>query len=98
MNLPKKWLVVLFAVVLIGSLFADKIIGFYIDLLWFDQYGFVSVIWTMLGAQFGFGLLFGGLFFLVTFGVLRRIYNRTSHLPILLSEQARRDMPLTRQV
>ncbi|MCH8209066.1 MAG: UPF0182 family protein, partial [Nitrospinae bacterium] len=94
MKPPKKWLVVLFAVVLIGSLFADKIIGFYIDLLWFDQYGFVSVIWTMLGAQFGFGLLFSGIFFLVTFGVLRLVYNRSSHLPILLSEETRRDMPL----
>ena len=66
MNRPKKWLVILLAAVLIGAMFADKLIAFYIDLLWFSQYGFMSVIITVLGAQFSFGILFGGLFFLVT--------------------------------
>lgn len=94
MNRPKKWLVILLATVLIGALFADKFITFYIDLLWFSQYNFLSVIITVLGAQFSFGFLFGGLFFLFTWGILSRIYGKTSHLPVVLSEEARRDMPL----
>ncbi|NIR57883.1 MAG: hypothetical protein GWM98_29760, partial [Nitrospinaceae bacterium] len=49
----RKWLLVLVAVVFVGSLFGDKLITFYIDWLWFDSLGFVQVLWTLLGAQFG---------------------------------------------
>ena len=94
MNRPKKWLVVLLATIMIGALFTDKLISFYIDVLWFSQYGFKSVILTVLGAEFSFGILFGGLFFIFTWGILSRVYGKTSHLPVVLSEEARRDMPL----
>ncbi len=94
METIKKWLFVLAAVVFIGSLFADKILSFYIDWLWFESHGFTSVLWTVLVSQIGFGLLTGVLFFLFTFGFLNQVYKKTSHLPILLSDQVRREVPL----
>lgn len=90
----KKWLFILAAVVFAGSLFADKILSFYIDWLWFESHGFTSVLWTVLLSQFGFGLLTGTLFFLLTYGFLYRVLKKTSHLPILLSDQVRREVPL----
>ena len=93
MDTIKKWLFILAGVVVIGSLFADKIIVFYIDLLWFEHLGFESVLWTTVGAQLGLGLLIAVLFFAVTYFILRFIYNKTSHLPILLSDQVKRELP-----
>jgi uncharacterized protein len=90
----KKWLFILAAVVFAGSLFADKILSFYIDWLWFESHGITSVLWTVLMSQFGFGLLTGVLFFLLTYSFLNRILKKTSHLPILLSDQVRREVPL----
>ena len=90
----KKWLFILAAVIFVGSIFADKIISFYIDWLWFKNHGIASVLWTVLISLFGLGFLFGGLFFIITYGFLIRIYRKTSHLPILLSEQLRREIPL----
>ncbi len=89
----KKWLFILAGVVVIGSLFADKILVFYIDLLWFENLGFESVLWTTVGAQLGLGLLMAVLFFVSTYFILRSIYTRTSHLPILLSDQVKRELP-----
>jgi uncharacterized protein len=94
MEKMKKWLFILAAVVFAGSLFADKILSFYIDWLWFESHGFTSVLWTVLLSQFGFGLLTGTLFFLLTYGFLNRVLKKTSHLPILLSDQVRREVPL----
>ena len=94
MEKMKKWLFILAAVVFGGSLFADKILSFYIDWLWFESHGIASVLWTVLISQFGFGLLVGVLFFLLTFGFLNRVHKKTSHLPILLSDQVRREVPL----
>jgi uncharacterized membrane protein (UPF0182 family) len=94
METIKKWLFILAAVVFAGSLFADKILSFYIDWLWFESHGFTSVLWTVLVSQVGFGLLTGVLFFLLTFGFLNQVYKKTSHLPILLSDQVRREVPL----
>ena len=94
MNPPKKWLVVLLALVLIGAAFAEKIIGFYIDLLWFGKYGLIDVIWTVLKAQFGFAFLLGGIFFVLTFGLLWFVYKQSAHLPVVLSDNMRREMPL----
>ncbi|MBC8288028.1 MAG: UPF0182 family protein [Nitrospinae bacterium] len=94
MQTIKKWLFILVAVVFIGSLFADKILSFYIDWLWFESHGFTSVLWTVLGSQVGFGLLTGVLFFLLTFGFLSHVYRKTSHLPILLSDQVRQEVPV----
>ena len=94
MEKMKKWLFILLAVVIGGSLFADKILSFYIDWLWFESHGIASVLWTVLISQFGFGLLVGVLFFLLTFGFLNRVHKKTSHLPILLSDQVRREVPL----
>jgi uncharacterized membrane protein (UPF0182 family) len=94
MEKMKKWLFILLAVVFGGSLFADKILSFYIDWLWFESHGIASVLWTVLISQFGFGLLVGVLFFLLTFGFLNRVHKKTSHLPILLSDQVRREVPL----
>ncbi len=90
----KKWLFILAAVIFVGSIFADKIISFYIDWLWFKNHGIASVLWTVLISQFGLGFLFGGLFFIITYGFLISIYRKTSHLPILLSDQVRREIPL----
>jgi uncharacterized protein len=94
METIKKWLFILAAVVFAGSIFADKILSFYIDWLWFESHGFSSVLWTVLVSQVGFGLLTGVLFFLLTFGFLSQVYKKTSHLPILLSDQVRREVPL----
>lgn len=94
METLKKWLFILAAVAFVGSLFADKILSFYIDWLWFESHGFTSVLLTVLVSQIGFGLLTGVLFFLFTFGFLNQVYKKTSHLPILLSDQVRREVPL----
>ncbi|MBT3414670.1 MAG: COG1615 family transporter, partial [Nitrospina sp.] len=64
MEKMKKGLFLFAAVVFVGSLFADKILSFYIDLLWFESHGIASVLWTMLVSQVGFGMLVGVLFFL----------------------------------
>ena len=80
----KKWLFILAAVIFVGSMFADKIISFYIDLLWFKNHGIASVLWTVVISQFGFGFLVGVLFFIITYGFLISVYRKTSHLPILL--------------
>ena len=94
MQALKKWLFVFAAVVFVGSIFADKILSFYVDWLWFESHGIASVLWTVLISQFGLGFLVAILFFLVTYGFLIRIYKKTSHLPILLSDQVRREIPL----
>ncbi len=94
MNLNRKWLFILAGIVIVGSMFAERILGFYFDLLWFENLGFQSVLWTVLGSQLGFGLLVGVAFFLLTFGAIRSAFNKTSHLPVLLSDAARREVPL----
>ena len=94
MQALKKWLFIFAAVVFVGSMFADKILSFYVDWLWFENHGIASVLWTVLVSQFGLGFLVGILFFLATYGFLIRIYKKTSHLPILLSDQVRREIPL----
>ena len=94
MQALKKWLFISAAVVFVGSMFADKILSFYVDWLWFENHGIASVLWTVLVSQFGLGFLVGILFFLVTYGFLIQIYKKTSHLPILLSDQVRREIPL----
>ncbi len=72
---------------------ADQIISFYIDLLWFEAYGFLSVIWTMLSAQLGLGLVAGSAFFILTYGTLKSTYKKSAHLPVILSDRVRRDAP-----
>jgi hypothetical protein len=94
METIKKWLFISAAVVFAGSIFADKIISFYIDWLWFESHGITSVLWTVLISQFGFGLLTGISFFILTYGFLNRVFKKTSHLPVLLSDQVRRDVPI----
>jgi uncharacterized membrane protein (UPF0182 family) len=89
----KKWLFILAGVVVIGSMFADRILMFYVDLLWFENLGLDSVLWTTVGAQLGLGLLMAALFFVFTYFILRSIYTKTSHLPILLSDQVKRELP-----
>ena len=94
MEIIKKWLFILAAVVFAGSLFADKILSFYVDWMWFESHGFTSVLWTVLVSQVGFGVLTATLFFLLTFGFLSQVYRKTSHLPILLSDQVRQEVPV----
>lgn len=94
MNALKKWLFILAAILFVGSIFADKILSFYIDLLWFESHEYGSVLWTVLISQFGLGSLVAVLFFVTTYGFLNRVYKKTSHLPILLSDQVRREVPL----
>ena len=90
----KKWLFILAAVVFVGSMFADKILSFYIDWLWFESHEITSVLWTVVISQFGMGFTIAVLFFAATYGFLIRVYKKTSHLPILLSDQVRREVPL----
>ena len=90
----KKWLFILATVIFIGSMFADKILSFYIDWLWFENHNIADVLWTVLISQLGLGSLTGILFFGITYGFLSRLFKKTSHLPILLSEQVRRELPL----
>ncbi|HIJ50115.1 MAG TPA: COG1615 family transporter [Nitrospinae bacterium] len=90
----KKWLFILAAVVFVGSMFADKILSFYVDWLWFESHDITSVLWTVLISQFGMGFTIAILFFAATYGFLIRVYKKTSHLPILLSDQVRREVPL----
>jgi len=80
-------------VVVIGSVFADKIIALYVDWLWFEKHGIDSVLWTIFGSQVGFGLLAGSLFFVGTYFILNSVYKKTSHLPVQLSDQVRRELP-----
>jgi len=94
MEALKKWLFILAAVIFVGSMFADKILSFYIDWLWFESHGIASVLWTVLISQFGMGFVVAIVFFAATYGFLIRVYNKTSHLPILLSDQVRREIPL----
>lgn len=89
----KRWLLVLSGIVLGAVLFTDKIVDFYIDWLWFREHGFQSVMLTTVTAQLLSGLLFGGLLFVVTFGILSLVYRQTSHLPVVLSERVRREAP-----
>ncbi|MFQ5444181.1 MAG: UPF0182 family protein, partial [Nitrospinales bacterium] len=94
MKKGQKWIAILAGVVILGSMFADRLVGFYTDWLWFGKYGYKSVLLTILGAQFGFGLLVGGLFFLFTYVILKLTYRETSHLPVVLSDQIRREVPI----
>ena len=48
MQALKKWLFIFAAVVFVGSMFADKILSFYVDWLWFENHGIASVLWTVL--------------------------------------------------
>ncbi|HJN99900.1 MAG TPA: hypothetical protein QGF86_03450, partial [Nitrospinaceae bacterium] len=66
MNMQRKWLFILLGIVTVGSMFAEKIIGFYFDWIWFAHHEFDSVFWTIIFSQWGFGLVAGVLFFTFT--------------------------------
>ena len=76
MQNQRKLLFILGAIVLLGIIFAQKIVGIYVDWLWFETYGFESVLFTMLGAQLSFGLAFGGFFFMITYLALKMAYRK----------------------
>ena len=94
MKAQKKLLIILGAFVVVTFIFAQKIVGFYVDWLWFETYGFESAFFTVIGAQLVFGLVFGGVFFLVTHLALKMTYQDTEHLPVLLAEEVRREVPI----
>ena len=94
MNIQRKWLFILLGIVTVGSMFAEKIIGFYFDWIWFAHHEFDSVFWTILFSQWGFGLVAGVLFFTFTCFPLKRMYDHSSHIPVLLSDSVRRELPL----
>ena len=94
MNLQKKWLFILFGIVVIGSIFAEKIVKFYFDWIWFTNHQIDSVFWTIILSQWGFGLATGVFFFIFTCFPLKRIFDRSSHMPVLLSDTVRRELPL----
>ena len=94
MNLQKKWLIILAGTVIIGSMFAEKIISFYFDWIWFNSHEVGSVFWTVVFSQWGFGLGCGVLFFAFTCVPLKRTHDRTAHIPVLLSDQIRQELPL----
>lgn len=93
MKFRKNAILILGAAVIVGAMFAGKIVEFYFDLLWFRTQGLESALWTIVGSQLGFGALAGGSFFLLTYGFLGSAYRKTQHLPIALAEEFRRDMP-----
>jgi uncharacterized protein len=94
MNLQKKWLFILFGIIVIGSIFAEKIVKFYFDWIWFANHQVDSVFWTIILSQWGFGLATGLFFFIFTFFPLKRIFDRSSHMPVVLSDTVRRELPL----
>ncbi|SVB81254.1 uncharacterized protein METZ01_LOCUS234108, partial [marine metagenome] len=55
MNLQRKWLFILLGIVVVGLMFAEKIIKFYFDWIWFANYQIDSVFWTIILSQWGFG-------------------------------------------
>lgn len=57
-----------FVILLIAS---GAIARFYTDVLWFQEVGFSSVLWTTLGTQFGLGAGLGSIGALVAWGNLR---------------------------
>ncbi len=89
-----RWPIILMATVVIVALSADKLVEFYFDLLWFEKYGFASVLWTTVGSQLGLGFVIGGLFFILSYGFLRSVYQKTEHLPVVLRDEIRREIPL----
>ena len=54
MQALKKWLFIFAAVVFVGSIFADKILSFYVDWLWFESHGIACTL-----DRFGFAIWFG---------------------------------------
>ena len=90
----KKLMLILGSIIILTVIFAQKMVDFYIDWLWFENYGFGSVLLTMVGSKIGFGFGFGISFFLITWFALRMTYNETSHLPVLLAEEVRREVPI----
>jgi len=94
MNLQKKWLFILFGIVVVGSIFAEKIVKFYFDWIWFSNHQVDSVFWTIVLSQWGFGLATGLFFFIFTCFPLKRIFDRSSHMPVVLSDTVRRELPL----
>ena len=94
MNLQKKWLFILLGIVVIGSMFAEKLVKFYFDWIWFVNHQIDSVFWTIILSQWGFGLATGVFFFIFTCFPLKRIFDRSSHMPVLLSDTVRRELPL----
>ncbi len=94
MKSSRKLLLTLGAITILCVVFGEKLVNFYFDWLWFEAYGYDSVLFTTLSAQFGFGVFLGGLFFLITFSILKITYAKTSHLPVVLSDTVRRDLPL----
>jgi len=94
MNLQKKWLFILFGIVVVGSIFAEKIVKFYFDWIWFANHQVDSVFWTIVLSQWGFGLATGLFFFIFTCFPLKRIFDRSSHMPVVLSDTVRRELPL----
>ena len=94
MNIQRKWLFILLGIVTVGSMFAEKIIGFYFDWIWFAHHEFDSVFWTIIFSQWGFGLVAGVLFFTFTCFPLKHMYDHSSHIPVLLSDSVRRELPL----
>jgi len=94
MNLQKKWLFIFFGIIVIGSIFAEKIVKFYFDWIWFANHQIDSVFWTIILSQWGFGLATGLFFFIFTCFPLKRIFDRSSHMPVVLSDTVRRELPL----
>ena len=94
MDTQKKLMIILGTLVVFIVIFAQKIVEFYIDWQWFKTYGFESALFTVVGAQLLFGFAFGVIFFLITYVALKVAYQETSHLPILLAEEMRREVPI----
>ena len=94
MKLQKKWLFILFGIVVIGSMFAEKIVEFYFDWIWFANHQVDSVFWTIILSQWGFGLATGVFFFIFTCFPLKRMFNKSSDMPVVLSDNVRRELPL----
>ena len=71
----KKSLGLLVLVIFVGSLFADKIVSFYIDWIWFDSLQYESVFWTVIGSQYVVGGATAIFIFMATYLPLNRILS-----------------------
>lgn len=55
-ELRRRWLLVLFALVVLIAVIGPRLATFYTDVLWFQSIGFADVFWSLLQTRFGLGI------------------------------------------
>lgn len=54
-ELRRRWLLVLFALVVLVAVVGPRLATFYTDVLWYQSIGFADVFWNLLQTRFGLG-------------------------------------------